>query len=86
MTPTNRSVWMRSSDRALTECIWSELDTKSKEICCSTIRRNLQREHLSRLANIAIGSNNRISSFDFIIFSSAGEITHLTLVVWRACT
>lgn len=59
--------------RALTECIWSELDTKSKEICCSTIRRNLQREHLSRLANIAIGSNNRNSGFDFIIFSSAGR-------------
>ncbi len=56
--------------RALTDSIWTELAEDSKETCCSTIRRNLQREHLSQLARIAVPSADFSNVFYFVSFSS----------------
>ncbi|MBI4663372.1 MAG: zinc-dependent metalloprotease [Verrucomicrobia bacterium] len=44
--------------RAITDGVWSELATGSdaKDVSLSTVRRNLQREHLRRLANMVLGS------------------------------
>src|SRR5262249_17362810 len=58
--------------RAMTDGIWSELTNpaaaaghdkdKDKTFALSTIRRNLQREHLRRLSTIVLG--NRRSPYD----------------------
>ncbi|MGI9429144.1 MAG: zinc-dependent metalloprotease, partial [Bythopirellula sp.] len=56
--------------RTLTDSIWSELEEAEDELECSTIRRNLQRDHLSRLNRLVLG-NRRGSSgdlFGFIMF------------------
>jgi hypothetical protein len=44
--------------RALTDGVWSELATGSdtKEVSLSTVRRNLQREHVRRLASMVLGN------------------------------
>ncbi|HEV3166041.1 MAG TPA: zinc-dependent metalloprotease [Isosphaeraceae bacterium] len=48
--------------RALTDGIWSECtvaeggDAKDRTVSCSTIRRNLQREHLKKLSAMVLGS------------------------------
>ena len=65
--------------RSLTDGIWSELanppagsdDAKGKKLALSTIRRNLQREHLRRLCTMVLG--NRRSPYEdmygFVLFS-----------------
>ncbi|HVU86787.1 MAG TPA: zinc-dependent metalloprotease [Pirellulales bacterium] len=61
----------------LTETIWKELPTadqpagEKKKIELSTIRRNLQREHVKRLATMVIGpkqNSNFLFADDFIFF------------------
>ncbi|MFO1500377.1 MAG: zinc-dependent metalloprotease [Verrucomicrobiota bacterium] len=59
----------------LTESIWSELNDNTT--CYSTIRRNLQREHLRRLMTMVVG--NRRSSLDelygyIIILGGSGTV------------
>src|SRR5262249_13063676 len=44
--------------RALTDGIWSECDQaddRGGAVACSTIRRNLQREHVKRLSTLVLG-------------------------------
>jgi hypothetical protein len=55
--------------RALTDGIWSELQA-DKGAGCSTIRRNLQREHLRNLYRVAIGprSSGYDDLFAFVVF------------------
>ena len=52
--------------RALTDGIWSECaeptDGKGTTVTCSTIRRNLQREHLKKLSTMVLG--NKRSPYD----------------------
>jgi hypothetical protein len=64
--------------RALTDGVWSELekpaatvvDGKERGFALSTIRRNLQREHLRRLGSIALGSrrNPFEDLYGFVMF------------------
>jgi hypothetical protein len=75
---------LRISDvfRSLTDGIWSELinpvaapgEAKDAVFALSTVRRNLQREHLRRIASIALGE--RRSTFDdvfaFVLFIGGG--------------
>ena len=64
--------------RALTDGIWAELakpeGPKEKPFGLTTIRRNLQREHLRKLGQIVLG--NRRSAYDdiygYVMFSSPG--------------
>ena len=44
--------------RSVTDGVWSELATGSdaKDVTLTTVRRNLQREHIRRLANMVLGS------------------------------
>jgi hypothetical protein len=59
---------------ALTDSVWSELPAvgkpvdKKKKLEISTIRRNLQREHLKKLSNLVLGPNRDYSSFFFFMF------------------
>jgi hypothetical protein len=71
--PGSAPLTMAEVFRALTDGIWSECagtDPARGEITCSTIRRNLQREHLKKLSTLVLG--NRRSPFDefygFIFF------------------
>ncbi|WP_422929834.1 zinc-dependent metalloprotease [Singulisphaera sp. PoT] len=65
--------------RTLTDGVWSEVaagkpDEKGANLTLSTIRRNLQREHLRKLCTIVLG-NRRASAGDayaYILFSSGG--------------
>jgi hypothetical protein len=58
---------------ALTDSIWTELPAadqwpaEKKKIAISTIRRNLQREHLKRLSSLVLGPGND-SSFAVLLF------------------
>lgn len=67
--------------RALTDGVWSELagpapDAEPKAVAVSTIRRNLQREHLKRLAAMTLGEGgvNLNDSFAFLYISDAGSV------------
>jgi hypothetical protein len=57
--------------RALTDSIWKELlpagATKTK-VAVSMIRRNLQREHVTRLIRIVLGPRRDLSIFSDLIF------------------
>ena len=59
---------------ALTDAIWSELPTEApaNEIAISTIRRNLQREHFRRLADLVLGKQRGMSLFD-LLFGSGSD-------------
>jgi hypothetical protein len=62
--------------RALTDGIWSELSAKDddRKLTLSTIRRNLQREHLRRLGTMVLGEP-RTQAFDlfpFVVFTGGG--------------
>jgi hypothetical protein len=61
--------------RTLTDSIWSELEEAEDELECSTIRRNLQRDHLGRLNRLVLGNRRRSSGdlFGFIIFSGGSS-------------
>jgi hypothetical protein len=56
----------------LTDAIWSELPgpdaSDKKKIEISTIRRNLQREHVKRLANMVLGPKNDFGFYDYYFF------------------
>lgn len=65
---------------ALTDSIWAELPAanaaagEKKKIAISTIRRNLQREHLKRLSTLVLGPSNDFSNFFyFIVFEDGGR-------------
>jgi hypothetical protein len=59
----------------LSEAIWSELPAadasgEKKKVAISTIRRNLQREHIKRLADMVLGpKSNPFDYYSFIIYS-----------------
>lgn len=63
--------------RSLTDGVWSEVttDKEEKELEISTIRRNLQREHLRRLSTIVLG--NRRSPYEdlygYVVFSGGSS-------------
>src|SRR6185437_5803133 len=71
--------------RALTDGVWSELALRSdpipegepvpKPLSLSTIRRNLQREHLRRLCEIVLGRKRSSyeDMFAFISFADEGR-------------
>jgi hypothetical protein len=76
--PGSAPLTMAELFRALTDGIWSECagtDGRGGQITCSTIRRNLQREHLKKLSAMVLG--NRRSPYDdvygFIFFYGAAE-------------
>ena len=52
--PTSKPLKLEEIFTGLTESVWSELNDSSP--CYSTIRRNLQREHLRRLMSMVIGN------------------------------
>ncbi len=66
--------------RTLSDGIFSEVNApaevegKTKSVGCSTIRRNLQREYLRRLATIVLGQgrNTYGDAFPFVMFSGSG--------------
>jgi hypothetical protein len=67
--------------RALTDGVWSDLaipaDAAEKKLALSAIRRNLQREYLRRLSNIALGSTGRRpigDAFLYVSFDGAGDM------------
>ena len=66
----DNALGMNEVFRALTDSIWSELKQDDQHPCCSTIRRNLQREHLSRLARIAVRPGVDMSQLFFVSFAS----------------
>ncbi|WP_148593598.1 zinc-dependent metalloprotease [Aquisphaera giovannonii] len=67
--------------RSLTEGIWSDIDkvpdpkdAKAPKVVLSTVRRNLQREHLRRLSNMVLGDRpgSASDSYTFVVFLSGG--------------
>ena len=57
--PGTEPLTMAEVFRSLTDGIWSECDpadARGGAVACSTIRRNLQREHLRRLSTLVLGS------------------------------
>ncbi len=58
----------------LTDGIWSELNNGDDTI--STIRRNLQREHLRRLCTMVVGSrrNPAEEMYGYVVFLSGGSV------------
>ena len=59
--------------RALTDSIWQELPPPAAgaaktKVAISTIRRNLQREHVARLVRIVLGPKRDSFSFSGLIF------------------
>ncbi|MEM8943814.1 MAG: zinc-dependent metalloprotease [Planctomycetota bacterium] len=73
--PSNEPLTIGELFRTLTDSIWSELRAENGELECSVIRRNLQRDHLSRLNKLVLG--NRRSSygdmFGFILFAGGSS-------------
>ena len=66
--------------KALTDAIWSELPVsaadakKEQKLSLSVVRRNLQREHVSQLARLAIGPRRNLwSELSMLIFYYYGE-------------
>jgi hypothetical protein len=56
--PGTEPLKMAEVFRALTDGIWSECepaDARGGAVACSTIRRNLQREHVKRLSTLVLG-------------------------------
>lgn len=58
--------------RKLTDGIWSELSEPAGELECSIIRRNLQRDHLSRLNKLVLGNSRSPYSDMFLFISFSG--------------
>ena len=78
--------------RALTDSIWKELPAASAKaaktkLAVSTIRRNLQREHVARLVRIVLGPRHDLSSFfsDLIYFGFEAK-RRPTPAPWRDST
>ncbi|WP_435016868.1 zinc-dependent metalloprotease [Tundrisphaera sp. TA3] len=70
--PETKPLTMAEVFRSLTDGIFTELG--QPQVTISTIRRNLQREYLRRLATIALGDRRNTSqdAFAFILFSGSG--------------
>jgi hypothetical protein len=54
--------------RCTTDAVWSDLPAagkKDKELAPSTVRRNLQREHLKKLSGLVLGEKPVSSPFGF---------------------
>jgi hypothetical protein len=75
--PNTDPLRMEEVFRALTDGIWSDLDQlcstkpeKGAKFAVSTIRRNLQREHLRRLSGMVLGNNPSPYGdlFAFVVF------------------
>ena len=67
--------------RALTDGIWSECQSDAKDlsrraVSCSTIRRNLQREHLKKLSTMVLGSKRTPieDMYGFVFFSGSQSV------------
>jgi hypothetical protein len=64
--------------RTLTDGVWSELGSDSKEqpekFEISLVRRNLQREHLRKLSTIVVGQqrNSLYDLYAYVSFSGSG--------------
>jgi hypothetical protein len=71
--PKDKPLQMSEVFRMLTDSVWSELAAEPKEdagkLGLSTIRRNLQREHLRRLTSIVLGPS-RSSYYDLYAYVS----------------
>jgi hypothetical protein len=68
--------------RGLTTSIWSDLDSKEakdgkRTLASSIIRRNLQREHLKKLATMVLGESRRGGSFEDLFIIIGGGRTGL---------
>lgn len=61
--------------RTLTDSVWSELTDAEEKLECSVIRRNLQRDHLSRLNGLVLGSGRNPFGdlFGYAVFSSSSS-------------
>jgi hypothetical protein len=75
--PESKPLKVSEVFRALTDGVWSELkaptgDAKDEALTVSTIRRNLQREHLKRLSTMVLGERapNLGDGFAFVVFDS----------------
>jgi hypothetical protein len=80
--PGSDPLRMEEVFRGLTDGIWCDLDyiptawdRKNSKLALSTIRRNLQREHLRRLSTMVLGSGapDRGESFAFVVFVRGGN-------------
>ncbi len=79
--PETNPLKMAEVFRRLTDGIWTELkgpaqEAKEKSLAVSTIRRNLQREHLKRLAEMTLGDArmNPNDVYVYLFFSDAGSV------------
>jgi hypothetical protein len=83
--PDSSPLRMAEVFRALTDGIWSELaiapaaaeakGAEGRQLALSTVRRNLQREHLRRLGGIVLGdrrSSAAADAFLYVVFSGSG--------------
>jgi hypothetical protein len=83
--PDSSPLRMAEVFRALTDGIWTELSippvsgeakgAEGRQIILSTIRRNLQREHLRRLGGIVLGDRrgSAADQFLYVVFTGAGS-------------
>jgi hypothetical protein len=74
--PESNPLTLAELFRTLTDGIWSELAAPGDaELKISTVRRNLQREHLKRLAGMVLGSGRATPNdlVSFVIFSGGGS-------------
>ena len=78
--PGSRPLAVAEVFRTLSDGIFVELnspaapDGKPRAVTCSTIRRNLQREYLRRLATIVLGQGRNAygDAFPFVMFNGSG--------------
>ncbi|MDX2039178.1 MAG: zinc-dependent metalloprotease [Isosphaeraceae bacterium] len=72
--PNSKPLKLDEVFRTLTDGIWSETKAGEKGYpeTISTIRRNLQREHLKRLSGVVIGSGGGINLGDSLAFLMVG--------------
>jgi hypothetical protein len=82
--PGSNPLRMDEIFRALTDGIWCDLDQlpgttdpKAAKFALSTIRRNLEREHLRRLGGIVLGNSPSPygDMFQYVVFTSGGNAT-----------
>ncbi len=59
----------------MTDGVWSELKEPDGKLECSIVRRNLQRDHLSRLNRLVIGnSRNPLADlYGYVVFSGTSN-------------
>jgi hypothetical protein len=73
--PSSKPLKLEEVFSSLTEGIWSELNGGSS--CYSTIRRNLQREHLRRLSGMVVGNRGNPLSDQYgyiVVLGSSGTV------------